>query len=94
MRLRPCCKTGRHLSNLQCWYFEAKKAAAQTVKCPKNTTLGRSLIVGWFITVHLQTKYFGRPFAAYVKKAEVPQPPSRTQLETFLGMKRKSFLDE
>ena len=64
-------------SELQSQYSEARKAAAQAVK----TSIGRNLVFGWILTIHRQTKYFGRPFAGCVGKVYVPRPPSRIQLE-------------
>ena len=41
----------RSSSELQFRYSEARKAAAQAVKCPKNT-LVKNLVIGWIPTVH------------------------------------------
>ena len=51
-------------------------------------------MVSWIPTIHQQTKYFCRPFAACLEKAEVPQPPSRISLKTSSGTRRKSFHNE
>ena len=53
-------------SDLQSRYSEAQKVAA----LEKNTknALGKSLVVAWITTIHRQTKYFGRLFAACVEK--------------------------
>ena len=51
------------------------------------------MVLGWTLTIHWQTKHFGRPFAAWVEKVYISQPLLRTQLGTSFGMRRKFFHD-
>ena len=53
--------------DLQSQYLEVRKSAAQAIKMFKKCSWEK-FGCGWILSIHQQTKYFGRPFADCVGK--------------------------